>query len=336
MREGENEMYVADMHCDTISALLRRQKKGEKVSLRSNDLMVDLEKMRQGEYLLQTFAAFVNYGRVENALENALEMIDLFYQQMEQNTDWIRPVTCWTQIERNQREGYMSALLSVEEGAACKGNPAYLRTLYRLGVRMMTLTWTYENELAYPNQTAEDHPHGRIPDTVRGLKEKGFEILEEMERLGMIIDVSHLSDRGFWDVYEHTKKPFIASHSNARAVGPHCRNLTDPMIRVLAERGGVTGINYCSAFLDQDGTGSHPGTLEEMSAHIRYLMRLGGEDLVGLGSDFDGISKAPAQQNCAGMQRLADQLYKDGLTTGQIEKIFYKNVYRVFREILQG
>ena len=201
---------------------------------------------------------------------------------------------------------------------------------------MMTLTWNYENELAYPNQIAEDHPHGRIPDTVRGLKEKGFEILEEMERLGMIIDVSHLSDRGFWDVYEHTQKPFIASHSNARAVGPHCRNLTDPMIRVLAERGGVTGINYCSAFLDQDGTGSHPGTLEEMSAHIRYLMRLGGEDLVGLGSDFDGISKAPEQQNCAGMQRLADQLYKDGLTTGQIEKIFYKNVYRVFREILQG
>ncbi|MBQ7916017.1 MAG: dipeptidase [Firmicutes bacterium] len=328
-------MKVVDMHCDTISGLLHREKKGEQVNLQENHMMIDLTKMRQGDYLLQTFAAFVNYGRCENALESALEQIDLFYRLMAANQEWIRPVGSYADIVKNQQDGVMSALLSVEEGGACKGNPAFLRMLYRLGVRMMTLTWNYENELAFPNESRPNHPHGMIPDTEHGLKAVGFDIIEEMERLGMIVDVSHLSDAGFWDVYHHTKRPFIASHSNARRMSTHCRNLTDDMIKALAERGGVTGINYCNSFLAADGRGRGAASTEEMSAHIRYLMNLGGEDLVGLGSDFDGIDTAPQMQNCAGMQQLADQLAHDGFTTGQIEKVFYKNVLRVFEEILK-
>lgn len=328
-------MKVVDMHCDTLSGLLHCEKKGQEVNLRENSMMVDLTKMRQGDYMLQTFAAFVNYGRTENALENALQQIDLFKRLMKENADMIRPVYSYSDILRNEQEGVMSAMLSVEEGGVCKGDPAYLRILYHLGVRMMTLTWNFENELAFPNESQPNHPHGMVPDTQHGLKEAGFKLLNEMERLGIIVDVSHLSDAGFWDVYHHTKRPFIASHSNARRMSTHCRNLTDDMIKALAERGGVTGINYCNSFLAEDGCGKHAATTAEMSAHIRYLMNVGGEDIVGLGSDFDGIDTAPEIKNCAGMQKLADQLVHDGFTTKQIEKVFYKNVLRVFEEILK-
>lgn len=328
-------MQVVDMHCDTLSALLQMEKKGEEADLRHNRLMVDLERMRTGGYMLQTFAAFIHAGSVENPLEHCLELIDLFERLMERNAGWIRPVRSYEEIMRNQREGRMSALLSVEEGEACKGNPAFLRTLYRLGVRMMTLTWNYENELASPNRACPQHPHGMTADCENGVKAKGIEIVQEMERLGMILDVSHLSDAGFWDVLHHTSRPFIASHSNARAVCPHCRNLTDDMIRAMAERGGVTGINYCGAFLDADGTGAHPGTMAEIAGHIRYLINLGGEDFVGLGSDFDGIDKAPEMDGCEGLPLLADFLKKAGFHERQIEKIFFRNVLRVFAEILK-
>ena len=122
-----------------------------------------------------------------------------------------------------------------------------LRRLQELGVRMMTLTWNYPNELAAPNA----NPGGPlVANTETGLKEKGFEFLAEMERLHIIADVSHLSDKGFWDIAEHSTRPFAASHSNCRALAPHCRNLTDEMIRALANKGGLVGLNYCSGFLD--------------------------------------------------------------------------------------
>lgn len=328
-------MNVIDMHCDTLSVLLQREKRGEKAELGQNDLMVDLKRMRSSGYMLQTFAAFIHAGSVENALESCLELIDLFERQMEKYSDWIRPVRSYREILRNQEQGRMSALLSVEEGGACKGNPAFLRTLYRLGVRMMTLTWNFENELAYPNRSMPEHPHGMTADTENGVKEKGFEILTEMERLGMLIDVSHLSDAGIWDVLHHTSGPVIASHSNARSVCPHCRNLTDDMIRAMAERGGVAGINFCGAFLNADGRSGQPGTVADMAEHIRYLFNVGGEDFVGLGSDFDGIDMAPEIGGCEGLPKLADDLSKAGFTQRQVEKIFFRNVLRVLEDVLK-
>ena len=146
-------MNVIDMHCDTLSVLLQKEKQGEEADIGQNDLMVDLNRMRNSGYMLQTFAAFIHAGSVENPLESCLELIDLFERQMETYSAWIRPVRSYQDIAQNQEEGRMSALLSVEEGGACKGNPAFLRTLYRLGVRMMTLTWNFENELAYPNRS---------------------------------------------------------------------------------------------------------------------------------------------------------------------------------------
>lgn len=163
----------------------------------------------------------------------------------------------------------MSAMLTVEEGGVCGGRTECLRELYKQGVCMMTLSWNYKNELGHPNLYAElrnsiraEEPHLtpeeqdyalqkylNTPDTEHGLTKKGREFVECMEEMGMIVDVSHMSDAGFFDVLQMTKKPFVASHSNARALCPCTRNLTDDMIRALAAKGGVAGLNFCADFL---------------------------------------------------------------------------------------
>ena len=136
-------MKILDMHCDTISELLDIRRKGDAVrikenTLRSNGLHIDLEKMKKADYLLQNFALFVHLSSCENPLEEVLELADVYYDELDKNKDLIRPVYSYADIESNRKAGLMSAMLTVEEGGVCKGNPAFLRTLYRLGVRMLT------------------------------------------------------------------------------------------------------------------------------------------------------------------------------------------------------
>lgn len=335
-------MNIADMHCDTISLLLERRKKGGKDSLRRSDLHMDLEKMKKGGYLLQNFALFLSLRKVENPLESVLEMADLYYEQLAENGDLIRPVYCYADIERNVREGRMSAMLTVEEGGVCKGSLAFLRILCRLGVRMLTLTWNYPNELGWPNleQPGEKAGADFVPDfgkvnREQGLTETGIAFVEEMERLGMIVDVSHLSDAGFYDVARVAKKPFVASHSNARKVCGCCRNLDDDMIRCLAEHGGVTGLNYCPAFLEDAGEeGALHGSIAAIVRHARHIVNVGGIECLGLGSDFDGISGHKELPDASCMPLLVDAFGKAGFTQTQIDKILFGNVLRLYRETL--
>ncbi len=329
---------VIDMHCDTIAELWYSQKTENPITLDKNSLHIDLAKMKQGDYLLQNFAMFVSLGRPMDPLESVLQLIDVFYQEIEKNPDKIGVVTTYKEIETNKAAGRMSALLSIEEGGVCKGNLSYLRTLYRLGVRMMTLTWNYENELAFPNTVSGDAEifYPTDADMDHGLKKQGFVFLEEMERMGMIIDVSHLSDAGFYDVYHHTTKPFVASHSNARALCSHCRNLSDDMIRKLAERGGVTGLNYCADFLmEQIRTDEAiKSTVKQMAEHAKHLVKIGGIGCVGLGSDFDGISGDLELSDCSKLPLLEAELRKQGFHESEIEAIFFGNVLRVYKELL--
>lgn len=336
-------MKIIDMHCDTISAIYAcRKKSGTKEpKLYENNLHLDLKKMKQSNYLLQNFALFVDLKKWENPLETCLRLSDLYYRELKANENLILPVTSYSQIIENESKGKMSALLTVEEGGIAKGELSYLRTLYRLGVRMLTLTWNYKNELGYPNAVTGD---GREtgwdePNTEYGLTECGLEFLEEMERLGMIIDVSHLSDAGFYDVLCHTKVPFVASHSNARAVCRHRRNLSDDMIQKLSERGGVMGINYAMYFLKNPSEGQkqlqsiHAG-IKEIVDHILYIRNLAGSNCIGLGSDFDGIDGNDGLKDASYLPMLEDALHQAGLSEEEIEGIFYKNVLRVYREIL--
>lgn len=334
-------MKVVDMHCDTIAEIYYRHRDGKEASILENDLCIDLKKMEKGDYLLQNFALFVHLGRVEKPFEYAMKLADTFYTEMDAHKDRIGVVRSWKDIQENMAAGRMSAMLTLEEGGVCQGDLSYLRDFYRLGARMMTITWNYPNELGFPNRMEQpkehaDKPPRSIADTERHLTETGIAFLEEMERLGMIIDVSHLNDAGFWDVIRHTKKPFVASHSNARALASHARNLTDEMLRALAERGGVAGINYCSLFLRDTEDGSDEGysSCLDMVAHMKHMKQVGGIGCIGLGSDFDGVSSQIEMGDCSGMQLLADVMAREGFTTGEIEAVFSKNVLRVYQELL--
>jgi membrane dipeptidase len=164
-----------------------------------------------------------------------------------------------------------------------------------------------------------------------GLTKTGIEFVQEMEKLGMIIDVSHLNDAGICDVLRYTKKPFVASHSNARAICSHPRNLPDDLIVAIAERGGVMGINYNPPFLKD---GEEVSRIEDMVRHIKYIKNLAGVQCIGLGSDFDGIGGKLEISSPADLPLLQQALEKEGFSESEIEAIFYKNVLRVYQEIL--
>ena len=325
-------MKVVDMHCDTISTLLWDEAKNQPSELRHNDHHLDLERMKKGDYLLQNFAMFTSLGHVEDPYEHAHRLINKYYQEMVKNEDLIQPVYSYQDIENNKDK--MSAMLTLEEGAVVRDNLDYLDEYYALGVRMITLTWNFPNGIGYPNFTPGDDDRYtmlRKTDKENGLTPFGIEYIQKMEELGIIIDVSHLSDKGFWDVYNNTTKPFVASHSNARAVCGVARNLDDEMIKALHERGGVMGLNYCEDFVADDGN----GTIEKIIDHVDHIVEVAGIDVIGLGSDFDGIATRKELKAGEDLPELEKALYARGYSKEDVEKIFYKNVLRVYKEVLK-
>lgn len=318
-------MNYIDLHCDTLSRLRDAKRRGEPKTLLKNDLHVDLDRLRQGGCLLQCFAAFVDLDEEPDPLAAALEQIDIFEAELARYADRIAQVKAWSDIEKNRRVGKISAMLTVEEGAVCT-NPGILPALYERGARIMTLTWNHENAYAFPNDVMQNRA-----DAEHGLKPDGVELVREMERIGMIVDVSHLSDAGIYDVIRYARRPFIASHSNARTVCGHVRNLSDDMLRAIADRGGLTGINFCVDFLDPAG---RAGSLAHMAAHIEHIRRVGGIDMIALGTDFDGIDRAPELYDCSQLPLLEAELRRRGFSDDALERIFYGNALRVLREFL--
>jgi membrane dipeptidase len=208
-------------------------------------------------------------------------------------------------------------VLAIENGDALGGQVAALDELYRQGVRMLALTWNSSNVLA---DGALGRDHG-------GLTDLGRAVLARMEELGMVVDVSHLSERSFWHAMNATRGPIVASHSNASGLHPHPRNLTDEQLRAIAARGGVVGVNFYSGFLGLP-------TLARVLEHIDYMVKVMGVDHVALGSDFDGIPQAPSGlEDASKLPNLTDGLQARGYTTEQIHKILGGNALRVFRRV---
>lgn len=329
-------MKVIDMHCDTIYEIDRLQRAGENITLRKNNFNISLEKMQKGDYLLQNFAMFTHLQKDGDVIEHVQHLIDTFYLEMEKNQDLIKPITCYQDILNHQKDGFMSAMLTLEEGAVVHSDLSYLRNYYRLGVRMITLNWNFPNGIGYPNFDIEDDKHGYYTcDQEHGLTDFGIQYVQECERLGIIIDVSHLSDAGFYDVLRYTKAPFVASHSNARAICRHARNLTDDMIKELSKRGGVMGINFAADFLDENKENNALSKISSMVKHICHIKKVGGIDCIGLGSDFDGIPQNLELKDASYMPMLYRALQEAGLSEEDIEKIFYKNVLRVYQDVLK-
>lgn len=327
-------MRIIDMHCDTISELM----KDNSSCLRHCEKnMIDLEKLKQGDYLLQCFAMFVRYKNKDvenyNPFEYCNKMIDKYYMEINKNKDLIRPVYTYSDIEENMKNGYLSSMLTIEEGGVCLGNIEFLRNFYRLGLRMMTLTWNFKNEIASPNidYSSPDYDENKkkVPNTKDGLTEFGIEVVKEMNRLGMVIDCSHLGDKGFYDVIKYSTKPIVCSHSCSRSVCDHVRNMTDDMLIKLKENGGVVGINYCKSFVTSE---NRDATIKDLVRHINYIRDLIGIDYIGLGSDFDGISNEHIElKNASLMPKLLDELRLQGYSEEDIDKICFKNVLRVFK-----
>ncbi|MBP2630106.1 MAG: Zn-dependent dipeptidase, microsomal dipeptidase [Firmicutes bacterium] len=309
---------LIDLHCDTISVLLRKEKDGD---LKKNDLCVDIEKLRQGGSLAQFFALYIDQEAVENPFEHAMIMLDKFHHEININSNEIAIARNYHEMMDNQAMGKISAFLTIEEGGVIKGRMANLRNFHRLGVRLMTLTWNYPNEIGYPNFEWKYQKHG--------LTAFGKEVVAEMNRLGMIIDVSHLSDQGFYDVASRSQQPFIASHSNSRVMTNHPRNLTDDMIRILAEMGGVLGLNFAATFLGDSPTSK----IEDMIRHVKHIYKVGGIEALAIGTDFDGTAPNFDIRHVGEMDYLKDALKKNGFTMSELDKIWYKNSGRVIKEV---
>lgn len=316
----EKKIRVIDLHCDTVLKLMRNT---NGMGLLKNNLNVDLQKMQKGNYAAQFFAAYVDLKAEMDPLENALEMIDRFYMELDQNSGIIGFAGNLSDLLENDNAHRMSAFLTVEEGGVLKGRISNLRILYRLGVRLVTLTWNYPNEIGYPNYKWEYKD--------RGLTPFGMEVVEEMNSLGMAIDVSHLSDSGFYDVAKASKKPFCASHSNSRAVNEHPRNLSDDMIKILSDKGGIMGINFEREFLG----GADLSRVEDMVRHISHIRNAGGIDIIAIGTDFDGITQNLEIKNAGEMGKLIAELDRQGFTDDDIDRITHKNAMRFIGDVMK-
>lgn len=310
-------MFI-DLHCDTASEILYRNKQ-----LMKNNLSIDINKLKKGGAIAQVFAFFIDAGRVNNLFLEYEVMYKNFMNEINKCNKYISVVKNISELELANSQGKIGAFLSIEEGDVLEGSIDNLYRAYEMGVRIITLTWNYKNKIGYPNYNY------LYKD--KGLTKFGEELVYKMDEMGVIIDVSHLSDKGFYDVMNICKKPIIASHSNARAITKHPRNLDDNMIKLLGEKGGVMGINYCSDFLGK----SKVSLIKDMIYHIKHIRNIAGIDAIALGSDFDGIENEVEMKDCSEIYKLGCELKKEQFTEREIEKIFYGNVKRLFSEVLR-
>ena len=316
-------MNYIDLHCDTLYRLYTQEDTLPDETPWENRGHIDLSRLHKAGALAQFFACFLNRKQTpisESHYTDALQMIRLLKSSADRHAE----VSCAFSFDdylRNKSAGKLSCFLTVEEGGILENDMSRLYTLYEEGIRLITLTWNYENELGFP--------HNMSSQSETGLKPFGLEVIGEMERLGMLIDVSHLSDAGFEDVYQNTNKPFVDSHSCCRALCGHSRNLTDRMIRMIGERQGLVGVNFYGTFLQDSGICS----AEVIAEHLRHIVNVGGIDIAALGSDFDGMSCEMELAGCQDMPLLLPSLEKAGFTSGEIDAICYNNAERVLKNI---
>ncbi len=320
------EAIVVDTHCDTLMAFMPQphgQPPARRLGERSDRGHLDLPRMIEGGVDCQTFAIYT--GRREgqpDALLTAMQMTDIFYREMEANTEKIVPVTSVAEILAANEVGKRSALLSIEGAEPLMGDLGVLRNFYKLGVRMLSFTWNWRTPFA--DGLAASRASSKLTDL-------GVKAIEEMDRLGIVLDTSHISDSCFWDIAEVKKGPFIASHSNSRTVCNHPRNLTDDMLKALADHGGVAGMNFAPAFVAKEGA-----TVEKLVDHIDYMVGKVGPDHVGLGSDFDGIGTPPVGlEDASKMPNITRELVRRKYSEEDIKKILGGNQLRVLGEVLK-
>ena len=306
-------MKLFDLHCDTIGECYKN-----KLSLRHSGLHVSLDKAKNFESYTQVFAVWIpDELRGKSATDYFNNVCDYYYKELELNKDLI---VSFGDAKKDDKR--VKAILAIEGGAALAGDIENLYKVYEKGVRILTLTWNAQNEIA----------SGAFCEN-GGLTSFGKTVIKKMEKLKMVIDVSHLNRESFFDVAENTTLPFIASHSNPDIVETNAgrkRNLTNEQIEIIKERNGLIGLNFYKEFLDVDNkTG-----VDALKIHLDYLLNKGCENIIALGSDFDGCAITDGINGLESMNEVYDALLKDGYSRNLIDDLFCNNAERFFRNFI--
>ena len=310
-------MKYVDLHCDTLTAA------GDK-DLTNSSLQAGLKKLQSSECAAQCFAVFTQGA---GAALCAWDRLSYFAEQMQKHGKSVLPVRHYSDLAYCLNSGITGAILTVENLGFIGEDLTQIERFASFGVKMASLVWNEENALAYPNLKYDGNMPLFCEREERGLKPLGRQTVEILDKLGIIVDISHLSDGGADEILAGRKIPAVASHSNAAEVFPVSRNLTDGLIKKIADCGGVVGVNFCKKFL---GEGE---TFACVLKHIKHLVKVGGEDIVAFGSDFDGIPAPPGLEDCTKVPALLNYLSANGISDGLLEKLCYKNFARVFREV---
>ena len=310
-----------DAHADTISRAIQRNP-GQQ-SLYINDALdVDFSRLSEFDAPVQVFVAWCPDRWVQAAFEHTNYMFDFFEQEVAKHSDLIEIARDLDDIRRIAGEGKISAILAIEGGEALEGKIENLDHFYNRGVRILAPTWNRENELGF----------GQATNSTQGLKPFGFEVIRRMDELGMILDVSHLNEAGFWDAHEAGTRPYMASHSNAYSVLPHPRNLTDYQIMAIAERGGIIGFNMFPQII----TSNSRAAMSDIMAHFRHFIDIGAGDHIGLGCDFDGIPSMPQGiTDVSSLVLLARELTNE-FDEDTSFRIMEGNFYEFFKRYFEG
>lgn len=308
------EATVVDLHNDVVLEVASGKRD---ITMRSSAGHSDLPRLHAGGVDVQCFALFVHPKDAEQGFARVTELLDAFDRLAAGARSVMGLATSVAEAEQLQHAGRLAAVLAIENGSALAGEVDHLDEVYAGGVRMMSLTWNNSNGLA---DGALESRHG-------GLTPLGRRVLTRMQQLRMIVDVSHLSARSFWDVLTATQGPIVATHSNAAALTPHPRNLNDEQLVAVAGRGGAVGVNFYPTF-----TGG--SALTHILDHLAYMIKVMGPDHVALGSDFDGFGgQVRDLEDVARLPNLTAGLIDRGYDAQTIAKILGGNALRVFREV---
>ncbi|TVQ23415.1 MAG: membrane dipeptidase [Spirochaetaceae bacterium] len=314
-------MLIIDGHCDSILAEFHAQRS---LRDRSAEGHIDIPRLREAGIGGQFFALFTEDQFVERAYEHTNELLSRVNTLLEQDSRVVG-ATQASDIEQAAQQDQTAVVLAIEGAEPIERDIRRVETFYHSGVRLMTLTWNRRNAVA----------RGIGTEGTDGLSGFGAEVVAAMEELGMIVDVSHLSDTSLNDVLKRVTCPVVASHSNARAIHDHPRNLWDEQLQAIAATGGLIGLTFPGVFIDGD---PKKVTLDRALEHLEHMIEVAGADHVGIGSDFDGFT-APyglVMPDCTGLPQVAEALRRRGYPAETVEKIMGRNWLRVLRAMHTG
>lgn len=315
-----NSYGLVDLHCDTL-ADWKYANTGNPDTLDDPGRVLQLSNMPKGVHWAQFYAVFIpDEERGQAAIDYFEKNRVNFYRQMEKFGDRVAPCRNAADMEAAWAANKTAAFLTVENGSVFAGDLSRVHTVAEQGVRAVTITWNGENEIGSGHTT--DH----------GLSEFGKQVVREMEKENLLIDVSHLNDPGFADLLEVATKPFLATHSNARALCGHRRNLTDDMIREMVRRECLVGLNYFVKFLRDDGDVKD---LDDIYRHTMHFFELGGEKMLALGSDFDGSVLPECLNTPVKVESFYEYLLSRGVSQELADGVFYKNAQEFFHKNLR-